>query len=124
MCRSGRAGASLSDAALAALAEHSWPGNVRELENFIERLAVLHPGPVVDESAVRAELGKEHGSAAAPKSPGPAEPTGLRPIDQVEYQAIAEALATARGNVKEAAQQLGLGQATVYRKIKKYGISV
>jgi two-component system response regulator HydG len=119
--RSGRPGASLSDSALAALTEQAGPGNVRELENFVERLAVLHPGPVVDEAAVRAELGK---SLAAPVRPTDPEPGALRPIDQVEYQAIADALATARGNVKEAAQQLGLGQATVYRKIKKYGISV
>ncbi|APW59577.1 sigma-54-dependent transcriptional regulator [Paludisphaera borealis] len=119
--RSGRPGASLSDSALAALSEQAWPGNVRELENFVERLAVLYPGPVIDESAVRAELGK---SFTAPARPAEPEPGVLRPIDQVEYQAIADALATSRGNVKDAAQQLGLGQATVYRKIKKYGISV
>ena len=119
--RAGRPGAALSKGRSVALAEHAWPGNVRELENFVERLAVLYPGPIIDEDAVRAELGKSFAVASRPADPEPGE---LRPIDQVEYQAIAEALASAGGNVKEAAQRLGLGQATVYRKIKKYGISV
>jgi transcriptional regulator of acetoin/glycerol metabolism len=82
---------------------------------------VLYPGPIIDEAAVRAELAKTLTVAPRPADP---EPTALRPIDQVEYRAIADALATSRGNVKEAAQRLGLGQATVYRKIKKYGIGV
>lgn len=119
--RAGRPGAALSDGALGALAEYAWPGNVRELENFVERLAVLNPGLMIDEADVRDELAKSFAVASRPVEP---EPGALRPIDQVEYQAIADALATARGNVKEAAQRLGLGQATVYRKIKKYGISV
>ncbi len=119
--RAGRPGANLSDRAVEALTEHAWPGNVRELENFVERLAVLYPGPTIDEDAVRAELGK---NLVAVGRPIDLDPGGLRPIDQVEYQAIADALATAGGNVKAAAQRLGLGQATVYRKIKKYGINV
>jgi two-component system, NtrC family, response regulator HydG len=117
--RTGRPGATLSDSALSALAEHNWPGNVRELENFVERLAVLHSGPVIDAADVNDALRK---TSPAPVRPTDSEPSSLRPIDQMEYQAIAEALASARGNVKEAAQRLGLGQATVYRKIKKYGI--
>ena len=48
----------------------------------------------------------------------------LRPIDRIEKQAIQEALNMACGNVREAAKALGLGQATVYRKIKRYAIRI
>ena len=48
----------------------------------------------------------------------------LRPIDRIEKQAIEEALKIACGNVREAAKALGLGQATVYRKIKRYAIRI
>ena len=48
----------------------------------------------------------------------------LRPIDRIEKQAIEEALNMACGNVREAAKALGLGQATVYRKIKRYAIRI
>ncbi len=50
--------------------------------------------------------------------------TSLRPIDQIEKNAILQALQQSEGNVREAARILGLGQATVYRKIKRYGIKL
>ena len=50
--------------------------------------------------------------------------TTLRPIDQIEKNAILQALQQTEGNVREAARVLGLGQATVYRKIKRYGIKL
>jgi transcriptional regulator of acetoin/glycerol metabolism len=48
--------------------------------------------------------------------------SGLRTIEQMEKRAILDALGSTRGNVREAARLLGCGQATVYRKIKRYGI--
>jgi DNA-binding NtrC family response regulator len=47
----------------------------------------------------------------------------LRPIDRIQKHAIVDALRQADGNVREAARLLGLGQATVYRKIKRYAIA-
>ncbi len=129
--RSGRVNLRLSDSALLELREHTWPGNVRELENLIERLAVLAPGPMIEAAEIRGILNR----SSAPGNKPPIEPptgretaTGLagpharptRAIDRIEYDAIADALATSNGNVREAARRLGLGQATVYRKIKKY----
>jgi DNA-binding NtrC family response regulator len=48
----------------------------------------------------------------------------VRTIDQLERQAILEALRKTRGKVREAAKLLGFGQATVYRKIKRYHIEL
>ncbi|MBV9125561.1 MAG: response regulator [Planctomycetes bacterium] len=54
-------------------------------------------------------------------TPGPTD-KGLRPIEQLEKEAILEGLHHTQGNVREVARLLGLGQATVYRKIKRYRI--
>jgi DNA-binding NtrC family response regulator len=100
-----------SAAALEMLRRHSWPGNVRQLEELAERVALEWPGGEVGPEALPAEMRCHKGAV-------------LRTIDQIERQAILEALHRASGNVREAARFLGLGQATVYRKIKRYGISL
>jgi transcriptional regulator of acetoin/glycerol metabolism len=48
----------------------------------------------------------------------------MRLVDQVEKQAIEEALRQTRGNVRDAASMIGLSQATIYRKIKRYDIDL
>jgi DNA-binding NtrC family response regulator len=131
--RFDRRSLSLTDSALQELMSHNWPGNVRELENVIERLAIMTPGPMVDATDIRSVMSDNQSrsahrhfddadmDAAAPITRGPHTHL-LRPIDRIEYQAISEALAITKGNVREAAKRLGLGQATIYRKIKKYSI--
>ncbi len=132
--RAGGRSVEFSDRALDELMGHSWPGNVRELENLVERLLIFCTGDTIEASDVAAGLHKNAGplwepSAAgdhqgnrSPARNGPARAT-LRPMDQIEIQAIRDALASTHGNVREAAKLLGLGQATVYRKIKRYQIS-
>jgi transcriptional regulator with PAS, ATPase and Fis domain len=120
--RCGRSGLVLEPAAVDALVRHAWPGNVRELENFIERLAVLSPGPTIGAADVRFDVMP---SVTAPLGEGDTDPANgaLTEMERIEKAAIARALAAAGGNVRDAAQSLGLGQATVYRKVKKYGLS-
>lgn len=125
--RTSRPMAAFSPAAIDALVRHDWPGNVRELENLVERLAVLCPGDIIDLDEVSEVIGtaaRTLGEARTARA-GLSELQGeeLRHIDRVERQAIVEALARSEGNVREAARQLGMGQATVYRKIKKYNLS-
>jgi len=102
---------------LAALDGHAWPGNVRELENLVERLTILHSDGTALGPQVRAAL-----PLPAPQTAGPVAEGTLTEIERVEKGAIERALAAASGNVREAARALGLGQATVYRKIKRYDI--
>jgi DNA-binding NtrC family response regulator len=126
-------GAEFSDQALDELMGHSWPGNVRELENLVERLLIFCTGHTIEASDVAAELHRTTGPLWHPSAAGDLQgnrstaPAGsarqtLRPMEQIEIQAIKDALASTHGNVREAAKLLGLGQATVYRKIKRFQI--
>ena len=113
--------------ALDVLAAYDWPGNVRELENLVERLVILSTADVIGRGSLPEEVqGGERTltfPALAAATAEPPEPeAGPRTMDQLEKQAILDALGTTRGNVREAARLLGCGQATVYRKIKRYGI--
>jgi len=132
--RYGRTITGFSPEAAQALSRYDWPGNIRQLENLIERMGIFSTGPIIGLEAIPPEIvaspERPAGPASVPESnTATANPTatetadeGLRPIDQIEKQAIEEALKRSRGNVREAARTLGLGQATVYRKIKRYGI--
>ena len=115
-------------AAMSALTRYSWPGNVREMENTIERIVVLHNG-----SRISARMLPERvlggGTARRPETlPPAARPAWagddvIVPFVEVEKETIIRALTICRGNVSMAASRLELGQATLYRKIKKYGIN-
>jgi DNA-binding NtrC family response regulator len=125
--RHRRPACEFSESAMEELVRRSWPGNIRELENFVERVAILSSGPIVGVDAIRDEHLEAHRPPPQPTPIETIEPsaprqTELREIDRIEKDAIARALAATRGNVGEAAKMLGLGQATVYRKIKKYHI--
>ena len=100
----------LSPEALAALKSYSWPGNVRELANAMERAMVVGSPPLVrreDFPLPRLESNSE----PAPDS-----------LDDVERQHIARILDKTQGNVTQAAQLLQIDRATLYNKIKKYGL--
>ena len=101
-----------SPEALAALRGHAWPGNVRELENAVERAAALAEGPLngLDDlpEAVRG------GGAAA--EPALALPEAVT-LAEAERILVRHALDATGGNKKEAARRLGIGLATLYRKL-------
>lgn len=113
--------------ALDSLIAYEWPGNVRELENTIERVVVLNndsrvknahlPNNIQEQSNLRKQ-------AAVPMEPSMAPLDGGRiiPLELVEKYAIESALRRCLGNVGEAARKLKIGQATLYRKIKHYGL--
>lgn len=125
VARSGRESLRFLPAAEAELCHHDWPGNVRELENFVERLAVLCPGPTIGPDEIRSQfqdLPASKPSSLARPSPSVGPESRLTEMERIEKDAIMQALALAQGNVRTAAKSIGLGQATVYRKIKKYGI--
>ncbi|MHB8419185.1 MAG: sigma-54-dependent Fis family transcriptional regulator [Myxococcales bacterium] len=98
----------ISEAALARLTSHPWPGNVRELENCLEAAVALAEGDRLEESALPLP-------GAAPAGPG-----GVRPLAQVERDAIAAALRALSGNRSLAARALGIGRTTLQRKIRQY----
>ncbi|HEX4338996.1 MAG TPA: sigma-54 dependent transcriptional regulator [Polyangiaceae bacterium] len=136
--RHGKAGATLSPEALGALGRERWPGNVRQLQNFVERLVVLADSPLIGAADVTRELAPENifstDGAAAPAA-SIASPSGLTfasrtgpivPLDATlraaERSAIVRALAHVKGNRALAARLLGVGRATLYKKIAELGI--
>ncbi len=107
--------------AMSRMMTYPWPGNVRELENAIERMVVLHMPPEVTESMLPPDLlSFTPGIDETDEGAASEEVTDVLPFTEVERRAIENALRACAGNVAHAARRLGLGQATLYRKIKKY----
>jgi two-component system response regulator HydG len=103
----------LSPAVADQLLRHDWPGNVRELGNAMERAVVLARGGRIELE----DLSEEIREAVAM----PVPMTGkVRPLDEIEKDYILNALAINGGNQTRTAEQLKIGTATLYRKLKKY----
>jgi DNA-binding NtrC family response regulator len=122
-----------SNDALRVLQQHDWPGNVRQLENTVERLVIFARGRIVEAdhipaddhlASAYAERRRVLAGAVAGRANGQEfDPiVSLTPIERHERAAIVDALRRVEGHVIDAARLLGLGQATVYRKIKQYAI--
>jgi two-component system response regulator FlrC len=105
----------LSEAAERKLVTWRWPGNVRELANALERAAIMADGDVIGPEDVRLEAGPAASAAAAP-------PAELRPLVDLERDAIQQALRAVSGNRRRAAELLGIGERTLYDKLKRYDI--
>jgi two-component system response regulator HydG len=95
------------------LVRYDWPGNVRELENAIERAVALSTGPRIDAD----DLPEEVRQATSPLVPA----SGSRRLADIEREAILGTLESLHGNRARAAEVLGIGIATLYRKLKQYG---
>ena len=114
----------ISPAALAALAAYDFPGNVRELRNAIEHAVILADGDTIEPSTCRARSPRRTAPAATkkPKAPTLADKREewLAPL---EAQWLAELLDDSRGSVRTAAKRAGVDAVTLYRLLKKRGIS-
>lgn len=113
----------ISTAARRLLLAFDWPGNVRQLRNVIESMVVVDIDEVLDVDDLPSEL-VPVGPAAEAASPndGIHELVGKSMAD-IEALFIGETLKATGGNREEAATMLGIGERTLYRKIKEYGLS-
>ncbi|WP_395344456.1 sigma-54-dependent transcriptional regulator [Ningiella sp. W23] len=104
-----RTGLKFSDEALKAIRKYHWPGNVRELSHCIERSVLMAMGTQI--------MAQDLGIATA------ALPLTLdnMTLEQAEQSLIQSALQKHNGNVSEAADQLGISRAALYRRLEKYG---
>jgi two-component system response regulator AtoC len=107
---------SLSEKAEEKLLQNPWRGNIRELANALERAAIL-----ADTDELGPELFFEEGSKDT-GTPGGALPG--RPLADVEREAILATLQHVQGNRRRAAELLGIGERTLYDRLKKYGLDV
>ncbi len=99
-----------------AIRAYHWPGNVRELENAVRRIVALADGPIIHVADLPEAM---RGARAAPDLDIVEIPVGAT-LETAERMMIETALERAAGNKKEAAQQLGIGLATLYRKLASY----
>ena len=104
--------ASFTSEAAHRLLRHTWPGNVRELENAIEHAVVLARGSRIDVDDLPGDV------ALAP--PVAVAAGDIRPLEEIERDYILAALRASDGNRARAAGKLGIGEATLYRKLKRY----
>jgi two-component system response regulator AtoC len=96
--------------ALKSLESYGFPGNIRELENIIERAVIL-----AETDTIRLkDLG------ISPNTPRFRIKSGS--LDQIQKQAIIEALSSWEGNRTRAAEELGISRQTLLNKIKEYGL--
>jgi DNA-binding NtrC family response regulator len=107
----GRPVRTISPEAEAALLAHRWPGNVRELENAIERAMVVGKGPALE----------AHDLPLAARDEVAGEPQA-RSLAALEKDHVARVLRDCTGNVTQAAKVLGIDRATLYNKLKRYGL--
>lgn len=111
----GKSVQGFSDVAMQDLQNFAWPGNIRELENVVHRVVISATRDKIDSCHLPAEITSQ--PSVKPTTP----PAGPR-MEQIERKAIVDALRSADGNAVSAAKILGVGQATIYRKMKRYGI--
>lgn len=98
--------------AIQTLARLDWPGNVRQLENLVRRVLVARRVGDIGARDLPEEIR------------GQAPRRGLSQMQRAELAAITSALQHAEGNKSEAADLLGVSRATLYRKIRAYGIAL
>ncbi len=98
---------------IAAMKQHVWHGNVRELRNVVERSLIMTDGNAVTADALTPDF------KAAQQAGVPSDSLAL---EDIERRHILKVMEYTRGNKAEAARLLGIGIATLYRKLENYGI--
>jgi len=95
-----------------AILDHSWPGNVRELRNAIERAVILGSGPTITVDDLPESI------VPAVDSPGVGDLVPLAVIEEIHIRQVLKKASS----IQEAADILGIDQATLWRRRKVYGI--
>ena len=108
----------IADEVLATLMACDFPGNVRQLQNVIEHAVVLCRGDMIETDCLPRELVR---GDATGDSGQPAMATG--PLPEAEAAAILAALRRHDGHRGKTAAALGIDKTTLWRKMKKYGIT-
>jgi len=105
------------------LMRFDWPGNVRQLINVAQNMVVVAEGDRLEPRHLPPEVSSRIGAEgeAVPGATGSSEMGGMS-LDQIEKQAIRDTLRVTQGNREAAAKMLGIGERTLYRKLKEYGL--
>ena len=110
----------MSESAVRVLKACAWRGNVRELRNVMERVAVLAEGEQIGEDMLRLFLPATPDRDDGEPSSGDHDLASA--VSAVERKTILRALAATNDNKTEAAALLGIGERTLFTKLKLHGI--
>ena len=137
--RTGRKALRFAPEAVALLARHEWPGNVRELENAIEHAVAVSehdllgpndlpasvrlPRLLTREAGANSDwLGEPERATRAGRTRTPRDPDS-RTLDEVTREYVLRVLARHDGNAAAAARQLEVSRTTLWRMLKRWGVS-
>jgi two-component system, NtrC family, response regulator len=114
----GRPGMTLTEPARLWLRNRPWPGNIRQLRHLIERTVLVSTEERLDIHHFRETLK----DAPARAETGALPPVGAMTMDEIERAMILKSLEHHGGNIRRAAESLGMSRPALYRRIEKYGI--
>ena len=107
----------ISDAVMNIFANYEWPGNIRQLRNAIRTMVVMSDRDKLDVQDLPPEINRIRQLPA-----GQSKSSSDMPLNEIEKQAIIDMLAKTGNNRQIAAKLLGIGERTLYRKIKEYNL--
>ena len=118
----------VADEVMEMLVAYNWPGNIRELEHSVERMVAMNSGPWLSRADLPSTIINRDSETRIeshhinPSPPSDAlGPAGVIPLAEMEKRAIFHAIQVAKGDRSLAADLLGIGRTTLYRKLKEYG---
>ena len=103
---------SMHESLIAQMQRYDWPGNIRELQHAVERAVILSQGKTLQpkDVFVKSNNNTDHSMD-----------TGYN-LEEMERNIISQAMKKCNGNITEAAKELGLSRAALYRRLEKYNI--
>lgn len=111
--------ADFSPEAIEVLRRQPYPGNIRQLKSIVSRASYISAGPTVSADDVRRAAGAEPIHAGA--SMRAADMPEKRTLEEMERDAVADALRRNPGNLSAAAAALGITRQSLYRRMEKFG---
>ncbi len=108
----------IDESAHLILMQYDWPGNVRQLVNTIQNAVVVCDGQTI----LTGHLPPQIAQAGASEEAGSYGSLAGLSLEQIEKQAIRNTLRLTAGNREQAAKLLGIGERTLYRKLKEFGL--
>ncbi len=110
----------VTDAAMQVLVNYDWPGNIRQLRNCVRTMVVMCDRKQLDVQDIPPDIHQPRQLAGVQSTVG-ASLAGVS-LNELERQAIIDTLRKTSGNREKAAKILGIGERTLYRKIKEYNL--
>lgn len=121
----GKNMSSISPEAMKLLSAYDWPGNIRQLEHLIDQIVITNNNIELTVDMLPSETTdvSKRSLRTVGSGTAPAANKSIPSISEMEHSLIIQALELTSQSIPAAAKHLGLSEATLYRKIKKFGIS-